>query len=302
MVDLLKELKKNEKIKGAFFIRYWDGGPHIRLRMRDLVNSEVESVHTQLEAGVARWKSDKSISREDYYRNHNFDGQVMDYKSLAWFEEGTVAQIPYVPEIERYGGKAAMFASELAFEASSLFALNLIRHTVDDYTSRLSLALRMMLLVPLAMSWLRDIASIALFFDNYAKFWQSYSAENRILAARLEREPADPKISSLIITLSQNPEVAVANDTLCQLWLKELKNLLSHLAETGRDNGLVEPLSGEIVQQQDQVNTAIAAILTSHLHMLNNRLAVGPGQELCLAMKLRNAAYEVLHSEKKVVL
>ena len=103
-----------------FFIRYWEGGPHIRFRIKrkdtirdDYYNTLVDLLESEL--------SDESIilTKEEYYQGHKLDGEKIPIEELPWYENNTIVPITYVRENERYGGKEAIEHAEYVFYRSS---------------------------------------------------------------------------------------------------------------------------------------------------------------------------------------
>lgn len=138
--DLVGPLFREARADGgwaarAFFERYWEGGTHVRLRLRVrpghdreaatawtlrrcrayLVGNPSTLVASQAEYGafaarVARWESLPAVART--LRPNN-----------------TVKAVPYRPEHERYGHGAALRAAETHFAESSAIALYVLGTT-----------------------------------------------------------------------------------------------------------------------------------------------------------------------------
>lgn len=109
----------------AFFIRYWENGPHIRLRMQ-VGADEVSRLKTLL-AGHC----------------HSF---FAHYPALH--RHDALQFIPYQPELQRYGNAQSLPWAERQFVASSAYVLQHLRNTTswDDsvallHAIRLNMAL-----------------------------------------------------------------------------------------------------------------------------------------------------------------
>jgi thiopeptide-type bacteriocin biosynthesis protein len=105
----------------AFFIRYWEGGPHIRLRLR-IREDEIPAVKALLQADA-----------DQFFKEHN---------------NGSLQYVPYQPEIQRYGNAQSITLAEEQFIASSAYVLHHIQQAPswDDsvallHALRLNLAL-----------------------------------------------------------------------------------------------------------------------------------------------------------------
>lgn len=88
-----------------FYVRYWEGGPHLRVRTR----AATDELRDRLGA-------------------------------FATTAGGRVVDVPYVPETPRYGGPAGLVCSEAFFHDSSELATELVARTPDAGT-RVGLAL-----------------------------------------------------------------------------------------------------------------------------------------------------------------
>lgn len=104
-----------------FFIRYGEGGPHLRIRFRG----------PQPAAAAAGLPS--RLAKLAAARPAEFTG--------PWpLRHGEVREVPYVPETERYGGPAALPLAEELFAHSTRAAVEALRAT-PDRAARLPLAL-----------------------------------------------------------------------------------------------------------------------------------------------------------------
>lgn len=94
-----------------FFIRYWEGGPHIRLRLY-VANNRMAEVKRLLEdAARAYFVANPSFRQDDAYPSQELQ------------PNDTWQYIPYVPEISRYGHAQTMPLAEHQFYLSSACVL-----------------------------------------------------------------------------------------------------------------------------------------------------------------------------------
>ncbi|MFR9795078.1 lantibiotic dehydratase C-terminal domain-containing protein [Streptomyces sp. MS06] len=117
-----------------FFVRYWQGGPHLRLRIAGLGDEEARGVTETLrraaDAVDAEVPAERRLTQADY---------ASSVGSLARTGEGAgpldqgvllppgVVRAAYVPENGRYGGAGLMPLSEDLFHRSSVLALGACR-------------------------------------------------------------------------------------------------------------------------------------------------------------------------------
>lgn len=87
----------NERlIHRFFFIRYWERGPHIRLRLQGEKRHIIKDVKPALEGLFYNFLKNDSLSKKSVYKDIS-DGEPI-IKSTILYEE-------YVPEYIRYGGE-----------------------------------------------------------------------------------------------------------------------------------------------------------------------------------------------------
>lgn len=121
----------------AFFIRYDDeNGPHIRLRMRGESDWLENTLHPAVE---------------------------------AWFSErGTLEEVPYIPEPDRFGGGQLLNWAEEYFHLSSRVVLDRLNRPFT-YGDAMFDALRMHVITAFSAGWKREKSSW--YFENLCKQW-----------------------------------------------------------------------------------------------------------------------------------
>lgn len=95
----------------AFFIRYWEGGPHIRLRL-----------HIPGTA-IAEAKELLNDTSRTYFASYPSSRDDAVYKSGSLLPNNTLQFMAYEPEINRYGNFQSMQWAEQQFVASSDYIL-----------------------------------------------------------------------------------------------------------------------------------------------------------------------------------
>lgn len=257
--DIVSPLISEGRMSQWFYINYWEGGPHVRLRMKDISEADLACVRAELEKYLAEEPSVSSVSKEQYYRNHKFDGTAQDADSLPWYGDNTVEEIPYEPEVERYGGSSCIGIAEEFFMASSETAVNIIRNVPASPGVRLSLASDL---------YLASFDKCGLldrnFLEKVSVFWKVYSDEG------IEKMTADPRTRDVFVNKLKNYD----------------RNSGSQIVRNW--HGMIGDYFAEVSERTGNRNLA-AMVLISQMHMLNNRLSVPPAYEYMIIKMLAEA-------------
>ncbi|SDY97574.1 thiopeptide-type bacteriocin biosynthesis domain-containing protein [Amycolatopsis xylanica] len=127
-----------------FFIRYGEGGPHLRIRVRD---------------------ADPDLAD----RLHVLASKLPELKGSWPSKHGEVREIPYVPETSRYGGPLALPIAEEVFTESTQVALRVIAET-PVRADRLSVATTLAVATGRALGM--DRLETARWLRRHSRSWQ----------------------------------------------------------------------------------------------------------------------------------
>ena len=128
---IVERLREAGLADGFFFLRYWEGGPHVRLRVRTSADREqqVRSVIEDLAAAFYRISPSESLmSKEDYAESAPGLAkleQMTDYDAVL-HPDNSVAFIDYVAETDVFGTGQAIDAVEKQLMAASALAVEMI--------------------------------------------------------------------------------------------------------------------------------------------------------------------------------
>lgn len=275
-----------------FFIRYWEGGPHLRIRVSGRIAGDEDGVVGALAEGIDGYRSGDPPAREEYYRAHSLDGRQVDLDELPWFEDGTVARIDYEPEITRYGGEHALAASETLFGLSSRIALDTCRLTEGQPAGRLSVAFALMAVAILASG--EGLTGVAEYCRHYGAYWESRAGRE---AAEVAVPPPGREQLALLRRLEAQAAAGREDGSVHAAWGAGIRGLAEHLRELHREGRLVSPYSGRATVGEEACRWAVLGIVGSQVHMLNNRLGVPPAGERLLAGALARAAEAAMHED-----
>lgn len=277
IVPSVREILAQEKASDWFFMRYWEGGPHLRVRLADIGHDDRQQLLEQLRTKVAARRGDTAMTRDEYYGQHPFDGEPVSIDELPWYGDGQAVEIAYAPETVRYGGPDALRLSERMFRASSDLAVHLIGATRNDFNKRMGAGLILMVAVAAVAG--RDGAGMITFCEHYAAMWADHSEHSQAAAGSVLPQ-ASPAHSAMVASVLAGQSLPSA---FAQRWYDALSQFREELERLGQDAKLVSPMDGAPANTPERIEYAIVAILWSQMHMLNNRLAVLPAQEVILA-------------------
>lgn len=179
--DLLREVFlnfENNKIINYFFIRYWEGGPHIRIRVKQESNVTNKLVYQCTKRSIDNFfllspdSKNVYLDKNDFYLNNFTDGIKVNPNKMPWYKNGDIVSIDYIPEIQRYGGINLIQTSEQAFICSSALVKDLL---YMEPTTKKKLFLLFAVFNKIAISIFKDNTNdLELFIQNSKKFWDDF--------------------------------------------------------------------------------------------------------------------------------
>jgi hypothetical protein len=273
-----RELWLRDRTRRFFFLRYALGGPHVRLRLRGAPagRQEVERVlHRRAASFFARFPAAQELS-EAVIRERNRRILATDPDGVdAVYPNHSVIELPFHPEVERYGG-AELIDDSLTFcVVASAHALRFLeRRAGESKSRRLSGALRMLLRQALGFAadgdeLLRLLAYAAV---------REEDACGRLIA-RADQEFARQPESYLRLAAEEIALLAERDPRRRprDCWLGEAARRLR-----GRIRGASDP--------------ARWRIMGSHLHLSANRIGLSVPEEIYLGRLLGRAVRCLLES------
>lgn len=135
IICTLNNWASKEGVSCFFFIRYWEGGPHIRFRMK-IIDSNHKDYYKILLNILKSELSDSNtvLTKEQYYNGHKLDGKIIPLENLPWYDNNSIVSIPYVREIERYGGYEVIEKAETVFYYSSQLVATMLKTYINCHT------------------------------------------------------------------------------------------------------------------------------------------------------------------------
>ncbi|WP_062051506.1 lantibiotic dehydratase C-terminal domain-containing protein [Bacillus sp. JCM 19034] len=161
-----------EDMESYFFIRYWLGGPHVRLRFK-CKEQDYQIIKDRFEASITRFITHHPINLINY--DHFYQAEMLENENITetyWCEHGSVAEFQYEPEYNRYGGIEGMCKSEDVFYESSVMANQL---------NQLPFGKRIIAGLDLIYLSFQHIDEKEDIYQKYADFWKVYHQDGYTL-------------------------------------------------------------------------------------------------------------------------
>jgi thiopeptide-type bacteriocin biosynthesis protein len=134
LVDpLIRRLTASGELDDFFFLRHWDGGDHLRLRVRPAPGVPADRLAEQLRQACQQHldshPAPDRVTQEQYAAFASALGrwEHMAEHTEMMYPNNCVRMIPYRPEHGRYGHGASLAAAERHFGQSSRIVLDLLR-------------------------------------------------------------------------------------------------------------------------------------------------------------------------------
>jgi thiopeptide-type bacteriocin biosynthesis protein len=268
-----------------FFIRYWERGPHIRLRLKGETDLLEVVVKPQCKQFFLYYYERYPSQRED-------PTWIQDAAAeQRWFPNNSVQFIAYEAEVERYGGPEGMLLSEQQFQASSRAVLALLQDSETwSYERALGAAIQLHLIFAAALGM--DAYAAAQFYTQVSRHWLNrvYPAEPHLPdRERTRRQQAT--LTAYAHTFAHQRRtlvpyhevlwnalatgVAFDHPWLNQ-WQNDMEQLAAALSVAQHRQRLITPWwfqydqTINITEEKQQ----LWPIFESYVHMTNNRLGI----------------------------
>lgn len=261
-----------------FFLRYWQGGPHIRLRFDDRVlpggsEAVLESVRSSMPAFGEDVRAEYSSQAQFQSELARLEGEeVVEVKPL-----GTVERTEYSPEYAKYGGTAGIEFAEYVFCQTSMAIVDMISARSRWSNAPIGEAVRIM-----AMSMRGAGLSIedsVEFLRGYEQWWRPFVQES----FESGWEAMYQKSRSGLVQMCHDIWHTDKTDLFYDTYATVTARARSRFAETDSAR------AAEIVVQ----HTPYLECLSHYLHTTNNRLGLVPAGEALAAYLMRHCLTEV---------
>jgi len=279
--SLIKKLKKEKILKKYFFIRYWENGPHLRLRM--LVKEENRSA---------------TVLLSKKYINAFLKNTPSDYPHPKKYPEfqNEVKLKKYEPEFERYGGKKSIQISESQFQLSSQIVFKILNEYGElsyDHSFYSALKYHILLIKSFGMqkkdaemlltyftnSWVNSILNRYSGYDSVEnimkKFDTLYNTQKTVFDVMIEKIKCEYE----------------GKEKLSEFWISNIKKIHFQLKNSNDfqiDNKF-------IYNDAPSREHYIQNLLPSYIHMMNNRLGIPNQDEAFISYLIKKYINNILN-------
>lgn len=290
---LFKEIRDYDYVHSYFFMRYWDGGPHLRLRF--YID---ESKYSHLESFIRNYinkylnvhPSLVNLNSKDYYRNLLVGEEMTEIRKI--YADNSIENLEYEQEYNRYGGREGIKIAQELFMLSSELSCAILSK-FDSYQKRLSVAKDLMFITFHSYSK-HDLDAIE-YFEQYSRYYKVYISDEETIQNFVENADKTFKksmdiykrqVGELKKKLGESTE---KKDGYYHLWFCAHQDAFKSLTELYKNGKLVNPLTGKKVVDNADLKKSLQLIAQSYMHMNNNRLGINFYNESYLAYILRNS-------------
>ncbi len=302
IAPFIERVKKDGLIDQFFFIRYWEQGPHIRLRLKskDLESGQELKRLIQTHFGTYFNKNPSSRDEPDWLK------ELPENKK--WYENNSIQYIPYMPEVERYGGLEAMGIAENQFQFSSNAILKIlsINHKKWDYNKALGTAIQLHLGLAygVKMSLEEAIGFFGRFFNNwlpraYVKYGEHLEKGELKLRRKKtldlfqknyqnHKQSLVPFFEQVWFALDEGKEF---EQTWLNEWVINMTTIKKDLTSIHSKGKLIKPDWYDTDQKLMEwiEHQTFWSIYESYCHMINNRLGILNRDEGYLAYLIKES-------------
>lgn len=289
--DLMDSIQHQSSVTDCkwFFIRYFDGGAHIRFRTCNVAAPQVDWLRAQVAAYLR--VIDAGQASEWYDRT----AQTLEERQI--YPPGSVVVIDYVPELQRYGGEYALPLNEDLFCVSTKIVCKIIeaaqqRKVIGELAPFITKAAFDLMMMNAAIIT-RTEEEAQRFLRQYAASWAHFvSAPGREdWREILNDDDAVPTIPAAATIAKYREFLMSAHpaQTPTQFWGLQVWSVFARFEALAAEGRLIAPLNGHLVLEPSQLSDCKTSIMASQIHMMNNRLGQFPRSEAVIAWRLARA-------------
>ncbi len=293
VAPFIAQLQATEKLERFFFIRYWERGPHIRLRLK--ITPEI----------LHNIQSDLRAYFQTYFAAHPSD-RLESFEQTDLFPNNSIQFISYEPEIIRYGGLKGISIAEMQFQASSQAVLSrMYKSKTWSYEAALGSAVQLHLTFAHALGM--DLLETGCFFDFVFTRWLGMTLRlTHDSPEQIAKEQYQNIMQVFQDSFFRQQEALLTHHRLLWDALQTEASFDQKWLNTWRQNMIRIKQQLQQVQQANQLQPPawfqpnpdclvplsrqmLWPILESYVHMTNNRLGILNRDEAYLGYLIRKS-------------
>lgn len=269
--------KQTNEVDSFFFIRYWDRGPHIRLRIKTHPSC-TPTISQKVEQHFQRYFDlNPSFRIEPNY-------PVAFPKELRWIPNDSIHYEVYQPELDRYGGNQGISLAEQHFNISSNVALKLIQFINEqdiEYEQILNLVIPYQLSFVIALGLEKE--ALILFFKCYFNIWKKRNIDIDYEATyQAVKNNIDENIVFIKQVLQENKDF---EDQILNMWMEKNRFFINAFKEAAISVHEPHPANHYLLASgiSKKWDTSRWSMYIDFLHLFNNRLGINTKDESLIA-------------------
>lgn len=289
-------------VDSFFFVRYWERGPHIRLRLSAKEYNQENEIRDLI----------RSFFNDHYFKNNPsrrdaFIGSDSSARKEYGFLSDCVQFIDYMPETERYGGNIGVLIAEEHFKISSKAVLSYLRTRLNgtDYGHKLGVAIFLQMSCISCLGY--DPQNALDFWNRILLGWLNRKETNGIIEGSGSRTVSKSRLmdyfkecyakdkGKMSLYVQHIQEYMLERRAFTESWKNDwvegnrlIGNMLREAFERKELNFVGLSQQGE--GAPDNMHRALQSIVASYLHMTNNRLGIRNIDEVYLGFVMSHLA------------
>lgn len=313
---LVAELRGEGKIEGWFFLKYWMEGPHLRVRFRpsepsmrdEVIERATAAFEDFLRRRPALYDTDTEglddLYKQMFIAEYGEQRWEVEYGvdgSIPFSPNNTVSIRPYERELDRYGGPVGIEIAEWHFEHSSDMVAELLSSS-NTHVRPVLLGLSAQLSLMTAYTFLHDDDAVLRFFQRYREFWESsYQQPSDDQHESFDKSFARAR-DSLSARIDRIRDIAdehggAKRSRFEEKWIGHCHELRRKVEGAAARGELRFGRRGQTPVQVEEPEDLAAVVLSSYIHMTNNRLGAAILDEVYLSYLVERALSERVGAE-----
>lgn len=280
-------LERNS-VSDFFFLRYWKGGPHLRIRIKNPCSTIIKSLQRELERAMPDY--DESLRKE-----YQFEAGYQEQLALLEGENterirgvGTVEIRSYEPELEKYGGERGIKIAERLFCESSREVVRIL----ESQDSREPIGQAMGVMISSLRGCQLTLAEISEFLDRHIEWWMPYVPNEFIAHWDRVRSHSNESVKRYV----QHCWNVSESTSFFGVYRKALIASVDDNESPSGEGGF----SGSVPSATHARNgdAAFLTCVSHYIHTTNNRLGLIPSSEALTAFLLRHAFSDLMREDE----